>query len=138
MKVCKAAPDYSRIEPRAFSSYSANAFTLKMETFPRNRQQGELMELSKKQIKQLAARAKMQKARVHIGLYGLQPNTLEAFVRAFDGICIRPEPCDVVRVKVHSTFTGDFQRLIDDLCSACHCIFVKQEGEFLVFWKPSE
>lgn len=95
------------------------------------------MTLTSKQTKQLLARARMQRARCHIGMNGLQPNTLAAFVRSFDGTCIRPEPCDVVRVKVHPTFQGDMQMLIDQLCVAADATFVKQDGEFLIFWRPT-
>ncbi len=92
--------------------------------------------LTSKQIKSIMARAKMQRARVHIGLNGLQPNTLAAFINAFDGTCVRPTPSDVVRVKVHPTFTGDLQALIDQMCEASGAVFVKQDAQFLVFWKP--
>lgn len=95
------------------------------------------MNLSSKQIKQLMARARMQRARCHIGMNGLQPNTLAAFIKAFDGYCIKPEPSDVVRVKVHPTFTGDLQALIEEMCKASGAVFVKQEEPFLVFWKPT-
>lgn len=42
----------------------------------------------------------------------------------------------VVRVKVHPTFQGDMQTLIDQLCAADDATFVKQDGEFLIFWRP--
>lgn len=96
-----------------------------------------MVELSKSKIKSIIARARLMKARCHIGMNGLQPNTLAAFIQAFDGSCVRPTPSDVVRVKVHPTFTGDLQALIDQMCEAAGAVFVKQDGQFLVFWKPN-
>ncbi len=82
------------------------------------------------------ARARMQKARVHIGMNGVTKPVMQAMKRAFDGMCTHPEPCDVVRVKVHPTFDGDLQALIDQMCEASGAVFVKQDAPFLVFWKP--
>ncbi len=97
-----------------------------------------MVELSNSKIKSIMARARLMKARCHIGMNGLQPNTLAAFIRAFDGSCVRPEPSDVVRVKVHSTFSGDLDAAIASLCRESGSVFDKQEREWLTFWKPHD
>ena len=92
--------------------------------------------MEKAQIKKLVARGRMQRSRVHIGRDGLTKGALDAFVRSFDGVCIRPYPCDVVKVKLHATFCGDVDKLIDDMCIAAGAVFLKREDPFLFFWKP--
>ena len=96
------------------------------------------MALTAKQTKQLLARARMQRARVHLGLNGVQPNVIALMKQAFDGTCVRPTPSDVVRVKVHPTFTGSIEEAAAQLSEASGSQFIKQEGEFLIFWKPSD
>ncbi len=95
-----------------------------------------MQELSKSKTKQLMARARMQKARVHIGMNGVTKPVMQAMKRAFDGMCTHPEPSDVVRVKVHPTFSGDLQALIDQMCEPSGAVFDKQDAPYLVFWKP--
>lgn len=89
-----------------------------------------------KQIKQILARARQLKARVHVGMNGIQPNTLKAFINAFDGTCVRPTPSNIIRVKVHDTYTGDVKDLIQILELRGNAVFVKQDGHFLIFWRP--
>ena len=96
------------------------------------------MALTAKQTKQLLARARMQRARVHLGMNGVQPNVIALMKQAFDGTCVRPTPSDVVRVKVHPTFTGSIEEAVAQLSEASGSQFIKQEGEFLIFWKPND
>ena len=69
---------------------------------------------------------------------GLQPNTLAAFIDAFNGTCIRPTPSDIVRVKIQNTFKGDIEKLIQELSEESGAVFVKKDGNLLVFWKPTD
>lgn len=78
----------------------------------------------------------MQRARVHLGMNGVQPNVIAVLNQAFLGTCVKPTPSDVVRVKVHPTFTGSIDEAVAQLCDGTGAQFVKQDGEFLVFWKP--
>lgn len=91
--------------------------------------------LSNKKIKSIAARGRMMKARCHIGRNGLQQKTKKTFLQAFEGNCIRPDPSDVVRVKVHSTFSGDVNELVR-LFEELGAVFIVKEGPFMTFWKP--
>ncbi len=75
------------------------------------------------------------KARCHIGRYGLQQNTKQTFLQAFEGNCIKPEPSDVVRVKIHKTFNGDVNELVR-LLEELGAVFIVKEGPFMTFWKP--
>ena len=95
-------------------------------------------ELSKSKTKQLMARARMQKARVHIGMNGITKPVIDAMKRSFSGMCTHPDPCDVVRVKIHPTFTGDLDAAIAMLSHESGSVFVKQEREWLIFWKPND
>ncbi len=93
-----------------------------------------MAQLSNKKSKAIAAKGRMMKARCHIGMNGLHPRALAAFQQAFEGSCIRPEPSDVIRVKVHKTFRGNLDQLIKALEST-GAVFIVQEGAFLTFWK---
>ena len=92
--------------------------------------------LTTKQTKQLLARARMQRARVHLGMNGVQPNVIAVLKQAFEGTCVKPTPSDVVRVKVHPAFTGSIEDAVAQLSAGSGAQFVKQDGAFLVFWKP--
>lgn len=86
--------------------------------------------------KDLIQKGRMQKARVHVGKAGIRPRLIKCFVGAFNGTCVRPEPCDVVKVKVHPTFTGDIESLIEAFCAENGSRFLKQIGDCLIFYKP--
>ena len=92
--------------------------------------------LTAKQTKQLLAKARMQRARVHLGMNGVQPNVIAVLKQAFNGTCVKPTPSEVVRVKVHPTFTGSIEDAVAQLSAGSGAQFVKQDGAFLVFWKP--
>lgn len=80
----------------------------------------------------------MPKASVHIGMNGVTKPDIDAMKRAFNGMCTHPDPCDVVRVKVHSTFNGDLDAAIATPSHESGSVFVKQEREWLTFWKPHD
>lgn len=88
--------------------------------------------------KELIHKARMQKARVHIGRNGITPRVTACFVQAFKGICTHPDPSDVVKVKVHPGYTGSIEDLITTLCRSNGARFLKQTGCFLLFHMPSE
>lgn len=88
--------------------------------------------------KELIHKARMQKARVHIGRNGITPRVTACFVQAFKGICTHPDPSDVVKVKVHPGYAGSTEDLIDVLCAANGACFLKRIDCFLLFYLPSE
>lgn len=94
--------------------------------------------ISKKKIKAIMAKARMQKARVHIGMNGVTNSVIMLMRKAFNGVCVYPTPSDVVRVKVQSTFTGDLDAAIEHLSRESDSIFIGQERKWLTFWKPDD
>lgn len=96
------------------------------------------MMLSKKKTKELMGKGRMMKARCHIGMNGVQPNTLQAFKKAFEGTCVRPEPSEIIRVKVHPSYTGDVAELIAILENSNGSMCVGGERCFLTFYLPKE
>lgn len=88
--------------------------------------------------KELIHKARMQKARVHIGRNGITPRVTACFVQAFKGICTHPDPSEVVKVKVHPGYTGSIEDLITKLCRSNGARFLKQTGCFLLFHLPSK
>ena len=91
--------------------------------------------------KELIQKGRMQKARVHVGTNGATGRLVKCFVGAFNGTCVRPEPCDVVKVKVHPGYAGSIEELIHVLCVSNGSVFLKQidgaTGRFLLFHKPN-
>lgn len=84
--------------------------------------------LSVSQRKKIMARARMRRTACRVGFYGVRRKTITAFMRAF-------EKSDVVRVKIHSTYQGEMQDVINRLQDASGTIFVgaeKQGNEFVL------
>ena len=76
--------------------------------------------------KELIQKGRMQKARVHVGTNGATKRLLRCFVGAFGGTCVRPDPCDVVKVKVHPEYLGSIDNLVVLLCAASGAQFLKR------------
>ena len=88
--------------------------------------------------KELIQKGRMSRPRCYVGYYGVQPDTLHRFVTAFDGTIIRPQPTDVVKVKLQPTFHGDVQAVIDALSASNDSQFLKQVGDCLIFYKARD
>lgn len=94
---------------------------------------------SEKQKKRLLARARMMKARVHVGLNGVSENVLKVFEQDFKGNCVYPKPSDVVRVKVHNiAFTPENISKVQTAFETAGAEFVGFVGQSLVFYKQPE
>lgn len=93
--------------------------------------------------KELIQKGRMQKARVHVGTNGATGRLIKCFVGAFGGTCVRPEPCDVVKVRVHPEYVGSVDDLVDVLSAAngSRClrrIECAKGGCYLLFHKQVE
>lgn len=85
--------------------------------------------------KELIQKGMMSRPRCYVGFFGVQRDTIHRFVTAFDGTIIRPQPTDVVKVKLQPTFHGDVQAVIDALSASNDSQFLKQVGNCLIFYK---
>ena len=83
--------------------------------------------LTTKQTKQILAKARMQRALVQLGMNGVQTNVIEVLKQVFNGTCVKPTPLDVVRVKVHPTFTGSIEDAVALLTAGSGAQSVKQD-----------
>ena len=88
--------------------------------------------------KDLVKKGMMQRARCHVGYYGIQPQTRRQFIDAFSGTVINPVPCDVVKVKIQKTFRGDVDDVIADLCASNNSKFLKMVGNCLIFYRRKD
>lgn len=88
--------------------------------------------------KELIQKGRMSRPRCYVGYYGLQPETIHRFVKSFNGTLIRPEPTDVVKVKLQPTFHGNVQSVIDTLSASNGSQFLKQIGDCLIFYKARD
>lgn len=71
--------------------------------------------LTTKQTKQFLAKARIQRARVQLGMNGVQSKVIEVLKQVFNGTCVKPTPLDVVRMKVHPMFTGSIEDAVAQL-----------------------